>query len=96
MAKEMHGLSRGIGLMFRNRNTDNLLFAFSTPSRVAITSWFVFFPFLAIWLDKNKKVTEFRVVNPFIASFQPKKNAKYLLEVPINAKNSQMLKNFAK
>lgn len=78
---------RGTGLMFRSQGTSNLLFRFAQPCRVAITSWFVFFPFVAVWLDSKHNVIETRVVKPFILSFKPRSPARYLLELPLNRRN---------
>lgn len=86
--------SMGFGLMFRTRDTSNLLFDFLSEKRVAITSWFVFFPFLALWIDENFNVIESKIVKPFILGFKPKKNARYLVEVPINHKNGSLIEFF--
>ena len=83
---------RGIGLMFRTRETGNLLFDFPSEGRAAITSWFVFFPFLAVWLDANNRVVETRVVRPFKLSVVPEKPFKTLVEMPINAKNKPLVR----
>ena len=85
---------RGLGLMFRTRETDNLLFSFDKPCRVAITSWFVFFPFLAIWLDNKNSVVDMKVAKPFELAFRPKKPAKSLVELPLNAKNRDLIAFF--
>ena len=90
-AKEMKGLMRGIGLVFRTRNTQNLLFKFSRPNKTAITGLFVFFPFLAIWLDKEKRVIEKKYITSFYWSATPRKNSAYLLELPINDKNLEII-----
>ena len=83
----------GLGLMFRSHNTRNLLFDFQSEVyyRGAITSWFVFFPFLAVWLDKNNKAMESRIVQPFKTSILPKKPFYRLVELPINAKNRHFI-----
>lgn len=88
---EMKGLWKGIGLMWRSKNTSNLLFTFDRPSRVALTSLFVFFPYVAVWLDSKKRIIESRVSRPFELSFQPKRNASYLIELPLNARNEDLL-----
>lgn len=80
--------------MFRTSRTNNLLFSFSRASRVAITSWFVFFPFLAVWLDEKNRVIETRKVKPFIMAVKPKKPAKTLVELPLNAKNKDLIAFF--
>lgn len=90
---EMKGLMRGIGLMFRRSSTTPLLFAFETANRTAITSVFVFFPFLAVWLDEKKKVIECRKIGPFRLSILPKNDSKYLVEIPIHEKNHELIEN---
>lgn len=78
---------RGIGLMFRTRETSNLLFTFNRPCRVAITALFVFFPFVAVWLDDRYHVLEARLVLPFTLSVLPRRPSRYLLELPLNRRN---------
>ena len=63
--KETGFFSRGIGLMFRSFKTKNLLFSFKKDVGLSITSFFVFFKFLASWLDDKNNVLEFKVVRPF-------------------------------
>ncbi len=82
---------RGIGLMFRGTRTNNLLFSFRKPSRAAITSWFVFFPFAAVWLDEQKHVLEARIVKPFVFSLKPRFPSAFLLELPCNQANSKVI-----
>lgn len=79
------------GLMFKTRQTNPLLFKLKSPT--AIHSFFVFFPFVAVWLDKNNKVVEIKKVSPFRLHILPKKNFSKLLEIPINKKNSKILNN---
>ena len=55
-ARELSPIEMLTGLMFRGRNCNNLLFDFKGEGRFAIHSWFVFFPFLAVWLDAGNKV----------------------------------------
>ena len=75
------------GLMFKSKESANaLLFEFEKPTRMSIHSLFVFFPFLAIWLNKKGKVIEIKKVKPFTASVFSKKNFYKLLEIPFNKK----------
>ena len=85
-----------VGLMFKSKETDILLFNFLYKRRWSIHSLFVFFPFLAIWLDEKDKVIEAEIVKPFSFSISPKKPIKKLIEVPINKKNRNILKLFGK
>ena len=87
-------LSRGTGLTFKNKWTDSLLFELDKDSRIAITSWFVFFPFLILWLDNMNNVLEMAIVRPFVFSLRPEKNFRKFVEIPINAKNSKKIAFF--
>jgi len=71
--RQVKGLAMGIGLTFKSRNTEILLFDFGKLTRLSITSFFVFFPFLAVWLDGKNRVIEKRVVQPFQFRIAPKK-----------------------
>ena len=89
-------ISRGTGLTFRTRNAKNLLFDFSklVTWQGNITSWFVFFPFLILWLDKNNKVIDFKVVEPFTFCIKQKKKFYKIVEIPFNNKNKEIIVRF--
>lgn len=89
--KKVSSLSKFIGLMFSSRNADNLLFEFLPSEKVAIHSFFVFFPFLALWLDGKNRIVECKIVNPFTFIVQPKLKVSRLIEVPINDKNRRII-----
>jgi len=80
------------GLMFRTSKTSNLLFEFKDSKIRAIHSYFVFFPFLALWLDNENNIIETSLVKPFTASVRPQKPIKKLIEVPYNSQNKDILK----
>ena len=94
VVKETGFFTRGTGLMFKSRSTSNLLFSFDRPVRLAITSYFVFFPFLALWLDKSNNVVHREIVKPWKLALKPKKEFYSLVEVPINAKNRHIIELF--
>ena len=77
------------GLMFTRKDKAQALL-FENPS--PIHSLFVFFPFLAIWLDKKDKVIQIDRVKPFTLNIKPKKSAVRLLEIPINKKYKEIIK----
>lgn len=79
------------GLMFKNKNTSNLLFEFSKNVNISIHSLFVFFPFLAVWLDDKNKVVEKRIVKSFILSVKPIKKFRKLVEIPLNNENKKII-----
>ena len=88
--------TRFSGLMFRSKNTGNLIFDFSYLARWPIHSLFVFFPFLAIWLDNKNKVLDFKIVKPFCLNIAPNTKFKKLIEIPVNKKNQEIIKIFIK
>ncbi|MFC1710896.1 hypothetical protein ACFLZJ_01950 [Nanoarchaeota archaeon] len=86
------GLGRIKGLMFVNKDKAKpLLFEFKTPTREAIHSLFVSFPFIAIWLDDKNKIIDLRIVKPFTFTIRPERPFKKLIEIPINGRNPEIL-----
>ena len=75
------------GLMFKKKeNADGLLFKFTNPGKISIHSLFVFFPFVAVWLDKKGRVVNVKKIKPFTLSVSPGKKFNKLIEIPINRK----------
>lgn len=85
-ADACYGIKKYIGLMFKPKNTNALLFDFGRPVKKPIHSIFVFFPFVAVWLDDKNKVIEIRVIKPFTLLIRPKKRYQKLIEIPFNPK----------
>jgi uncharacterized membrane protein (UPF0127 family) len=81
-----------IGLMFKTRKTKNLLFDF--PGRWGLHSWFVFFDFLAVWLDEKNNIIEYRRVKPFTYFVKPKTKFAKLVEIPVTDGNKRILNYF--
>ena len=81
-ARKVLGIERVFGLMFRTRKTKPLLFEFEKDVMLGIHSFFIFFPFTAVWLDKNNKIIEQRVIKPFTFTVKPKKPFRKLIEIP--------------
>ena len=93
--KELGFFGKVFGLMFKSReNAGALLFDFEKPTRIAIHSFFVFFPFIAVWLDKKGKVIEIKKIASFIPSIHCKKNFHKLIEIPFNEKYDGKIKLF--
>ncbi|MEK6856288.1 MAG: hypothetical protein AABX66_03985 [Nanoarchaeota archaeon] len=80
-----------IGLMFRNSNTNNLLFSFSKDVSVSLHSWFVFFDFYVVWLNKENKIIEFRKIRPFTTMIYCTKKFRKIIEIPVNEKNRNLI-----
>ena len=78
------GLKRARGLMFRKSLKGALLFVLDRETRIgaAIHSYFVFFPFDVVWLDKKRKVVDMKTVFPFTLFAAPREGAKYFIELP--------------
>jgi len=74
------GMARG--LMFSKKKS--LLFSFKKEQNIGIHMLFVFFPIIAVWIDKNKKIKKVKVMRPFISLHEEKAN--YLLEIPYSKK----------
>jgi uncharacterized membrane protein (UPF0127 family) len=73
------------GLTFRSKkNARALLFEFSPPVRLSIHSLFVFFPFVAVWLNQKDEVIQKKVVRPWKIRIKPTKSFSKLVEIPIN------------
>ena len=88
--------SKGLGLMFRTSGADNLLFEFKKDLRISIHSFFVFFSFLAIWLDSRNNVLEWRVIGPFCLRATPRENFRKIIEIPFNLENKKAIEFFKK
>jgi len=81
------------GLMFtKKENAKALLFNFEKPTKTAIHSYFVFFHFVAIWLDDKDKIIELKFVKPFEFFIAPREPFSKLIEIPINSKYEEVVK----
>lgn len=79
------------GLMFSRREKAGiLLFDFKTKQKIRIHSLFVFYKFIAVWLDKKNNVIDLKIVNPFNFCVSPKKSGFKLVEIPLNNKNKKI------
>jgi uncharacterized membrane protein (UPF0127 family) len=75
------------GLMFRARPVC-ILFDFREEAVHPIHSFFVFFPFYAIYLSREKKVLEKARIGPFRRIYRNSKAARYLLETDLKTGGS--------
>lgn len=81
------------GLMFKRKRNFNyaLVFPFKGETRTgaSIHMLFVFFPIDLVYLDRNMRVVDIaRGIWPGTLNYTPKKNAKYLIELPENRAKS--------
>jgi len=89
--KKVNTPGKFFGLMFQPRSTPNLLFEFNSTKAYSIHSFFVFFRFLAIWLDNRNRVLGSQIVKPFTPLVKPRKGAAKLVELPLNFKNEKTI-----
>ena len=86
------GLNQGIGLMFKRREKARaLLFDFKRPTRQPIHSFFMSFPFIALWLNDEDNVVEIKIFKTFRV-YMPKKRFVRMLEIPLNSKYQREVK----
>jgi uncharacterized membrane protein (UPF0127 family) len=94
-AENCNLLEKFIGLMFsRRQKAKILLFNFDKKQKIRIHSLFVFYPFLAVWLNEQNRIADLKIVKPFSLCISPKKPAFNLVEIPINYKNKKIIKFF--
>ena len=91
-AKQQNIFTQFIGLMFSGRKTSIRLFSYLSERKVPIHSWFVFYPFLIVWLDSRNKVIEWKVVKPFTLHVAPKKLCRRFLEIPFDDKYLRVIR----
>ena len=80
------------GLMFKKREkAEALLFNFKKPMKIKVHSFFVFFPFVAIWLDDKNKIIDLRIIKSFNFSVSSGKSFCRLIEIPINKRYEKII-----
>ncbi len=92
--KKVFNLGKIRGLMFRKKeNSPALLFEFKGDTLLEIHSFFVSFPFLALWLDEKNKILEKKIVKPNKIKIKPKEKYRKLVEIPLNKKFDDIISN---
>lgn len=71
-----------------------LLFDWNRNVKYGIHSYFVFYDFFAIWIDEKNNVIQVDKVKPWTNYLAPKRKYSRLIEIPINKKNKDLVKNF--
>lgn len=66
------------GLMFSANHLPLLIEIKNKP----IHSMFVFYPFLAIWLNDESKIVDYKLVHPFTSSVMPQSDFTKIIEIP--------------
>ena len=83
MYKEVKGINKYIGLMFKSKDIGPLVFKFEDERTIEIHSLFVFFPFIATWINKKGEIVDQQIIKPFTLNYKPKHNAWILIEEPL-------------
>ena len=81
--KTTKGIRKYLGLMFRTKKTEPLIFNFKKPVMIPLHSLFVFFSFRAYWYNEKGLLIESRKVKPFQFNIKPSKPFSKLIEVPL-------------
>lgn len=68
------------GLMFSPRRNIVLCLPREGRNRAAIHSFFVFFPFSAVFLNSRREVVDVKTMKPF-RTYRPRRPAQYVLEI---------------
>jgi len=93
IADDCNFLKKIIGLMFSHKqNAKILLFDFKNKQKIIIHSFFVFYPFIALWLDNKNNVLDLKIVEPFNPFVFSDKLSSKLVEIPINKINKNIVK----
>ena len=71
------------GLMFSRREKSPILL-FDNCKNTSIHSFFVFFPFLCLWLDNTYHVVGWKIVKPFSVYEKLNKPFSKIIEIPVN------------
>ncbi len=83
---------RFLGLMFaKKEKAKALLFDFKKSVKIPIHSFFVFFPFIAIWLDGKNKIIGLKIIKPFRFCVCPKNFFSKLIEIPVNRRYNNVV-----
>lgn len=83
-------LKRAIGLMFSSKKKFDFGLIFDlkreTITGAGIHMFFVFFSINVLFLDKNKRIVDYKTLKPF-TMYQPVKKIRYIIELPVEFKN---------
>jgi len=93
---ECNFFEQGRGLIFsRRKNAKILLFRFKKLSHLSIHSFFVFFPFIAVWTDDKNRILSWKKVSPFTFHISPPSSGFYsLIEIPVTKEYSKQVNFF--
>lgn len=88
--KAVNGFGSLQGLMFSSSACESLLFSFRSFFTPSIHSFFVFFPFYAVWLNQRREIVHVDYVRPFTLRVFPRATSAFLVEIPDHTNNAQI------
>jgi len=95
LVEECNLFEKFTGLMFSKKEKAKiLLFNFKREQKIKIHSFFVFYPFIALWLGEKNRIIDIKLVRPFTPCVTPEKPAFSLVEIPLNEKNRKITQKF--
>jgi uncharacterized membrane protein (UPF0127 family) len=77
----------------RREKAKILIFEFDKKRKIIIHSFFVFFPFAALWINEKNEVVDSKIVKPFVSYVSPSEKSLSLIEIPINKKTKKLVEN---
>lgn len=85
LVRRLRGIDFVRGLMFRNplKFKDIVLFDFGnelSPEKIALTNLFVFDKTFVMFLNKDRIVVDYTIMNPFELVYTPRRKARYVIE----------------
>jgi hypothetical protein len=95
-AFDCNAFEKGTGLMFSKEETAKILaFRFKKRSYLSIHSFFVFFPFIAVWTDDKNNILCWKIVKPFRFYVPgPARGFFNLIEIPMIKKHYKVVNFF--
>ena len=84
-------LGKFIGLMFSEKEKSPILL-FEMQRQSSLHSFFVFFPFIALWLDDKNNIIEWKIVKPFTFRVFCRKKFSKIIEIPISRRHYDTVK----
>ncbi len=83
---KVNSFTQFIGLMFSSSKTSIRLFYYNCDKLVDIHSWFVFYSFFIVWLDKKNRIIDYKLVKPFTFCVKAPRKFRSFLEIPFDEK----------
>ena len=87
----LKGWEKYLGLMFRSKHTEPVIFEFDRDVEHSLHMFCVFFPCTIIFKDENDEVIESIIAKPFQFNIKCSKPYRKIIEIPIITINKKYL-----